>query len=144
VLRLAGIYGPGRNALIQIATGRARAILKPGQVFNRIHVDDIARSIDAAFGHRTNAVVNVADDEPSPPQEVLRFAAALLGRPPPPAIAFDEAAASLSPLGRSFYAQNKRVANGKLKAELAVQLQFPTYREGLRALFEAGEGCPSD
>jgi len=137
VLRLAGIYGPGRNALVQVAGGGARAILKAGQVFNRIHVADIAQSIDAALTHQ--GVFNVADDEPSPPQDVLGFAAALLGRPPPPQIPWADAAASLTPLARSFYEENRRVANARLKATLAVRLQYPTYRDGLRALFAAGE-----
>jgi nucleoside-diphosphate-sugar epimerase len=139
VLRLAGIYGPGRNALVQVAGGGARAILKAGQVFNRIHVADIAQSIDAALTRRPHDVFNVADDEPSPPQDVLDFAAALLRRPPPPRVDWAEAAATLAPLARSFYAENRRVANARLKATLAVRLQFPTYREGLRALFAAGE-----
>jgi nucleoside-diphosphate-sugar epimerase len=139
VLRLAGIYGPGRNALVQVAGGGARAILKAGQVFNRIHVADIAQAIDAAFMHPRTDVFNVADDEPSPPQDVLGFAAALLGRSPPPQIPWADAAASLSPLARSFYAENRRVANARLKTRLAVRLQYPTYREGLRALFAAGE-----
>ena len=139
VLRLAGIYGPGRNALVQVAGGAARAILKAGQVFNRIHVADIAQTIDAALAHPRSDVFNVADDEPSPPQDVLGFAAALLGRPPPPQIPWADAAASLSPLARSFYAENRRVANARLKTTLAVRLQYPTYREGLRALFAAGE-----
>jgi nucleoside-diphosphate-sugar epimerase len=139
VLRLAGIYGPGRNALVQVAGGGARAILKAGQVFNRIHVADIAQSIDAALSRGAHDVFNVADDEPSPPQDVLDFAAALLGRPPPPRVDWADAAATLTPLARSFYAENRRVANGRLKAALAVRLQFPTYREGLRALSGAGE-----
>lgn len=140
VLRLAGIYGPGRNPLVEIASGRAQAILKAGQVFNRIHVADIAQSIEAAFMAGGRGVFNVADDEPSPPQDVLGFAAALLGAPPPPQVAWADAAAHLGPLARGFYAQNKRVANTRLKTALAIRLQFPTYREGLRALFAAGEG----
>jgi nucleoside-diphosphate-sugar epimerase len=139
VLRLAGIYGPGRNALVQVAGGGARAILKTGQVFNRIHVADIAQSIDAALTRGAHDVFNVADDEPSAPQDVLDFAAALLQRPPPPRVAWADAAATLTPLAHSFYAENRRVANARLKATLAVRLQFPTYREGLRALFAAGE-----
>lgn len=142
VLRLAGIYGPGRNPLLQVASGGARAIFKAGQVFNRIHVADIAQSIDAAFAQDACDVFNVADDEPSPPQDVLFFAAALLGRPRPPVVAWADAAATLTPLGRSFYAENKRVANARLKSTLGVELEFPTYREGLRALFAAGEGRP--
>jgi len=139
VLRLAGIYGPGRNALVQVAGGGARAIIKAGQVFNRIHVADIAQSIAVALTQGGSDVFNVADDEPSPPQDVLGFAAALLGRPPPPQIAWADAAATLTPLARSFYAENRRVANARLKARLEVRLQFPTYRDGLRALFAAGE-----
>ena len=139
VLRLAGIYGPGRNALVQVAGGGARAIIKAGQVFNRIHVADIGQSVDAALIRAESGVFNVADDEPSPPQDVLGFAAALLGRPPPPQVAWADAAATLGPLARSFYAENRRVANARLKARLEVRLQFPTYRDGLRALFAAGE-----
>ena len=139
VLRLAGIYGPGRNALVQIAGGGARAILKAGQVFNRIHVADIAQSIDAALNRRAHDVFNVADDEPAPPQDVLDYAAALLRQPPPPRVAWADAAPTLTPLAQSFYAENRRVANARLKATLAVRLQFPTYREGLRALLADGE-----
>jgi hypothetical protein len=102
-------------------------------------VADIAQSIDAALVQGAGDVFNVADDEPSPPQDVLAFAAALLKEPPPPQIAWADAAPSMSPLARSFYAENRRVANARLKARLAVRLRFPTYREGLRALFAAGE-----
>ena len=136
VLRLAGIYGPGRNALTQVARADARRIVKPGQVFNRIHVEDIAQAIDAAFARRASGVFNVADDEPSPPGEPLAFAAQLLGVPPPPEVAFETIEAAMSPLAKSFWQECRRVNNEKLKRELGVTLRYPTYREGLRALFE--------
>jgi nucleoside-diphosphate-sugar epimerase len=137
ILRLAGIYGPGRNAFVQIARGDARRIVKPGQVFNRIHVGDIAQAIDAAFARAAAGIFNVADDEPSPAGDPIVFAAQLLGLEPPPEIAFAEAAPSMSPMGLSFWQECRRVRNGKLKRELGVSLLYPTYREGLRALFEA-------
>jgi len=136
VLRLAGIYGPDRNALTQITRGEARRIVKPGQVFNRVHVDDIAQAIDAAFARKASGIFNVADDEPAPPGDPLVFAAQLLGRAPPPEIPFEDAAPSLSPLALSFWQDCRRVKNDKLKRELGVTLDYPTYREGLRALFE--------
>jgi nucleoside-diphosphate-sugar epimerase len=139
VLRLAGIYGPGQNALVALRNGTARRIVKPGQVFNRIHIEDIARAVAAARAYGgEGAVWNVTDDEPAPAQDVVVFAAGLLGIAPPPEIAFD--AADLSPMARSFYGESKRVANAALKARLGVELAFPTYREGLRHLFEMGEG----
>jgi nucleoside-diphosphate-sugar epimerase len=136
VLRLAGIYGPGRNALTQVGRGDARRIAKPGQVFNRIHVADIAQAIDAALARKASAIFNVADDEPSPPGDPLAFAAQLLGVPPPPEIAYEQVEATMSPLAKSFWQECRRVRNDKLKRELGVTLQYPTYREGLRALFE--------
>ncbi len=136
ILRLAGIYGPGRNALTQIARGDARRIVKPGQVFNRIHVDDIAQAIDAAFTRKSSGIFNVADDEPSPPGDPLAFAAQLMGVKPPPEIPYDEVAPSMSPLAKSFWQECRRVKNDKIKRELGVSLRYPTYREGLRALLE--------
>jgi len=136
ILRLAGIYGPGQNALIQIAHGNARRIVKSGQIFNRIHVDDIAQAIDAAFARTAAGVFNVADDEPSPPGDPLAFAAQLMGAEPPPEIPFEEAAPSMSPMALSFWQECRRVRNDKLKRTLGVSLRYPTYREGLRALFE--------
>lgn len=136
ILRLAGIYGPGRNALTQIARGGARRVVKPGQVFNRIHVADIAQAIDAALTRRASGIFNVADDEPSPPGDPLAFAAQLMGVAAPPEIAFAEAAPSMSPLALSFWQECRRVKNDKLKRALGVTLRYPTYREGLRALFE--------
>lgn len=135
ILRLAGIYGPGRNALINLKQGVARRIAKPGQVFNRIHVADIARTIDAAFQRRSSGIFNVADDEPTPPGDPIVFAAKLLGMEPPPEIPFAEAQRSMSPFAQSFYVDRKRVKNAKIKSVLGVDLQFPSYREGLSALF---------
>jgi nucleoside-diphosphate-sugar epimerase len=139
IFRLSGIYGPGRNALATLAAGGAKRVVKPGQVFNRIHVADIAGALLAALDRsRAGAIYNLADDEPAPPQDVLAFAAALAGVEPPPAVPFEEAA--LSPMAASFYAENKRVRNRLIKDELGVRLRFPTFREGLRGLREAGEG----
>ncbi len=137
ILRLAGIYGPGRNALVQITHGLARRIVKPGQVFNRIHVGDIAQAIEAALARKASGIFNVADDEPSPPGDPIVFAARLLGCEPPPEISFEQAAPSLSPLALSFWQDCRRVKNDRLKRELGVSLLYPTYREGLRALVDA-------
>jgi nucleoside-diphosphate-sugar epimerase len=138
VLRLAGIYGPGRNALAQVANGTAKRIIKPGQVFSRIHVADIASVINNAFAQRANGVFNVSDDEPAAPQDVISFAADLLQRPAPPEIPFSQAIEDLSPMALSFYAECRRVRNERIKRELGVTLRFPTYREGLHALAAAG------
>ena len=143
ILRLAGIYGPGQNALVALARGKARRIVKPGQVFNRIHVDDIAQAIEAAFARRASGAFNIADDEPSPPADPIVFAAELTGRAPPPEIPFAQAAPSMSEMGLSFWQECRRVRNDKLKCELGVSLRYPTYREGLQALFaeiNAGSG----
>jgi dTDP-4-dehydrorhamnose reductase len=140
VLRLSGIYGPGRNALRQLAGSAARRILKPGQVFNRIHVADIADAIQASFAQHADGIFNVTDDLPTPPGEPVAFAADLLGIAPPPEIPFEEAAKSMTAMALSFYGENKRVRNHKMKSELGIDpLRYPTYREGLRALFETGE-----
>ena len=142
VLRLAGIYGPGRNPLINLRKGEARRIIKPGQVFNRAHVDDIAEVSRLVLTRDLNgAIWNVADDEPAPPQDVIAYAAALLGLEPPPEEPFD--AARLSPMAREFYADNKRVSIAKAKAELGFAPAYPTYREGLTALAAMGEGQPN-
>ena len=138
ILRLAGIYGPGRNALATLRAGTARRIVKPGQVFNRIHVDDIASAIMAAVRHRGGGTWNVCDDEPAPPQDVIAYAAQLMGVAPPPEEAF--ATAEMSAMARSFYASSARVSNAKLRRELGVTLSCPTYRHGLDALWRAGEG----
>ncbi|MET0604953.1 MAG: SDR family oxidoreductase [Beijerinckiaceae bacterium] len=139
LFRLAGIYGPERNALVNVSQGKAKRLIKPGQVFNRIHVDDIAQIIAATLDRRQpGGAWNVADDEPAAPQDVVSFAAGLLGLPAPPETPFD--AAKLTPMAASFYADNKRVANAKVRRELGLTLRYPTYREGLRALHAAGEG----
>lgn len=132
ILRLAGIYGPGQNALENLAHGQARRIRKPGQVFNRIHVEDIARAIAAAFAHPAGGIWNVADNEPAPPQDVIAYAARLLGVEPPPEVDFSQA--EMTPMARSFYSENKRVSNRRLVEDLGVELAYPTYREGLKAL----------
>jgi nucleoside-diphosphate-sugar epimerase len=133
VFRLAGIYGPGRSAIDDLFDGTARRIVKPGQVFNRIHVDDIAAVLEAAAaGKGTHAVYNVADDEPAPPQDVVAYAASLIGREPPPATPFEQTA--LSPMAFSFYSENRRVRNRRLHDDLGVRLAYPSYREGLAAI----------
>jgi nucleoside-diphosphate-sugar epimerase len=137
ILRLAGIYGPSRNALTQLQRGIARRIVKPGQVFNRIHVADIAQAIDAAFTQRASGIFNVADDEPTPAGDPIVFAAQLMGVEPPPEIPFAQAEPTMSPMALSFWQECRRVRNDKLKRELGVHLRYPTYREGLKALFEA-------
>ena len=143
VLRLGGIYGPGRNALVDVADGTARCVERAGQVFNRIHVDDIAAAIAAAVSTGFDGVVNVVDDEPSPSCAPVRFAAGLLGRPAPEAVPFEEAATRMSPMALSFWADNRRVRNTRLHSLLGAPLRHPTYREGLAALFAAGEGAPA-
>ncbi len=131
--RLAGIYGPRSNALDDIRAGTARRIVKPGQVFNRIHVEDIAGAAIAGFTHPdASGPFNICDDEPAPPQDVVAYAAHLLGVEPPREIPFEQA--ELSEMGRSFYAESKRCRNDRLKAVLGYELRYPTYREGLSAL----------
>jgi nucleoside-diphosphate-sugar epimerase len=140
VLRLAGIYGPGRNALVNLRGRQARRIVKPGQVFNRAHVDDIAELTRLALTRGLQGqIYNVADDEPAPPQDVVAYAAALLGLEPPPEEPFDEA--RLSPMAAEFYADDKRVSIARAKSLLQFVPVYPTYREGLRALARAGEGA---
>ncbi|WP_257167375.1 SDR family oxidoreductase [Bradyrhizobium sp. SRS-191] len=138
VLRLGGIYGPGRNALVELRAGRARRIVKPGQVFNRIHVDDIAGAIMGAIRRGTGGAWNIVDDEPAPPQDVIAYAASLMGLAPPPELPFDSA--ELSPMARSFYASNRRIRNTRAKQDLRMTFAYPTYRAGLDALWAAGEG----
>jgi nucleoside-diphosphate-sugar epimerase len=140
VLRLAGIYGPGQNVFTRLLAGRAHRVAKPGHVFNRIHVADIAQAIDAAFARGVGGIVNVTDDEPAPYADQVLMAARLLGMPPPPELSMDEARALLSPMALSFYAGCARVRNERLKSMLGVQLRYPTYREGLQALFAGGYG----
>jgi nucleoside-diphosphate-sugar epimerase len=138
VLRLSGIYGPGRNVLVKLREGTAKRLVKPGQVFNRIHVADIASAIDACLLSDAPAgIYNITDDEPAPPQDVVLYAAILLGVAPPPEQDF--VAAELTPMARSFYGENKRVSNMRMKRDLGVELAFPTFREGVAALAAAAE-----
>jgi nucleoside-diphosphate-sugar epimerase len=139
ILRLAGIYGPQRNALAQVKRREARRIAKPGQIFNRIHVADIAQTIDASFESGARGVFNAADDEPSPPGDPIAFAAKLLGAPPPPEIPFEQARQTMSPMALSFYEECRRADNARMKSVLGVRLRYPTYREGLQALFDGGQ-----
>ena len=133
VFRLAGIYGPGRGALDAVRTGRAARIDKPGHVFSRIHVDDIVTVLRASMARPDGGrIYNVCDDAPAPPAEVIEFACGLLGVAPPPLVPFHEA--ELSAMAESFYADNKRVRNGRIKEELGVALKYPDYEVGLRAL----------
>ena len=135
VFRLAGIYGPGRSAFDKLADGTARRVIKPGQVFNRIHVDDIAAVLEASLDRpRNGAVYNVADNEPSPPQDVIAHAAKLAGMPVPPEIPFSDV--EMTPMAASFWGENKRVSNRLIREELGVQLAYPTYREGLQGLLD--------
>ncbi len=138
IVRLPGIYGPGRSALDKVRDGIARQIVKPGHVFSRVHVEDIASGL-AALMERPAArgVFHLCDDLPAPPQDITAFAAELLGQAPPEQIAFDEA--ELSPMARSFYAECKRVTNGRAKAALGWRPKYPTYVEGLRAILAAGD-----
>jgi nucleoside-diphosphate-sugar epimerase len=143
LFRLAGIYGPGRSALDTVRNGTAKRIVKPGQVFSRIHVDDIATVLEASIARPNGgAAYNVCDDEPAPPQDVIAYAAALLGREPPPEIPYAESAPRMSEMARSFYMDSKRVANTRIKTELDVKLAYPDYRTGLKALL-AAEQAPA-
>jgi nucleoside-diphosphate-sugar epimerase len=148
IFRLAGIYGPGRSALDTVRSGAARRVVKPGQVFSRIHVADIATVLEASIARpNPGAAYNVCDDDPAPPQDVIAYACALLGQVPPPEIPYAEAAAMMTDMARSFYADSKRVANTRIKTELGVRLAYPDYRTGLRALIAAetlkpGESSP--
>jgi nucleoside-diphosphate-sugar epimerase len=133
IFRLAGIYGPGRGPFEKVRDGTARRILKPGQVFSRIHVDDIAQVLEASIkAPAPGTAYNVCDDDPAPPEDVLSHAALLLGLPEPPAIPFDQA--EMTPMARSFYAESKRVRNDRIKRDLGIRLIHPDYRSGLAAL----------
>ncbi len=137
IFRLAGIYGPGRSAFDRLRDGTARRIVKPGQVFSRAHVEDIAAILSASMARpRPGAVYNVADDLPGPPQDVIAEAARLLDLPIPPEIPFHEA--EMTPMARSFYADNKRVSNVLVKRELGIALRHPDFHAGLRAILAAG------
>lgn len=135
VFRLSGIYGPGRNAIADVLAGRARRIFKEGQVFSRIHVADIVRTLLASMAQpNPGSVYNVADNLPAPAWEVVEYACHLLGVAPPPLVALEEA--ELSPMARSFYEASRRVSSRKIREELGVTLRFPDYRKGLDALLE--------
>jgi nucleoside-diphosphate-sugar epimerase len=136
VLRLSGIYGPGRNAFVNLENGTARRLVKPGQVFNRIHVADIAGALWHLAGRAQGGVFNVTDDEPAPPQDVVAYAASLMGVEPPPEIAFETAA--LTPMARSFYGENKRVSNAAIKAA-GYRFRFPDYRAALDHMWASGD-----
>ena len=141
IFRLAGIYGPGprRSALETVRSGRARRVVKAGQMFGRIHVDDIVQVLKASIARpNPGALYNVVDDEPAPPQDVITFAAKLLGVEPPPEVSFEEA--NLSEAARSFYADNRKVANARIRNELGVELKHPNYRDGLRSILEGLKG----
>lgn len=136
--RLAGIYGPGRNVLEDVRKGRAKRIDKPGHVFSRIHVDDIAGVLRASMARpNPGAIYNVCDDEAAAPMEVVSYACELLGVAPPPVRLFSEAEKEMSAMGRTFWEDNKRVDNSRIKEELGVNLLYPGYRQGLQAIWKA-------
>ncbi len=136
IFRLAGIYGPGRGPFAKVRNGTARCIVKPDQVFSRIHVDDIAQTVAASMlNPNPGAIYNLCDDDPAPPQDVIAYAAELLGQTPPPSEDF--ATADMTPMARSFYAENKKVRNTRIKEELGIELRYPDYKSGLTALLNA-------
>ena len=135
IFRLAGIYGPGRSALDSVRAGVARRINKPGQVFNRIHVEDIVQVLMASMARpNPGAAYNLADDDPVPSWEVITYACELLGIEPPPILPYNEA--DMAPIARSFYSDNKRVGK-RIKTELGVQLKYPDYKKGIEACLAA-------
>jgi nucleoside-diphosphate-sugar epimerase len=137
IFRLAGIYGPGRGPFEKVRDGSARRIIKPGQVFSRIHLTDIAATLEASIRHpNPGRIYNVCDNDPAPPEDVLSFAAALLGLPDPPEVAYEDA--DMTPMARSFYAESKKVRNDRIRQELGVTLTYPSYREGLAGLLAQG------
>ncbi|MDM8168440.1 SDR family oxidoreductase [Roseovarius sp.] len=138
IFRLAGIYGPGRGPFEKVRKGTARRIIKEGQVFSRTHVEDVAQVLEASINRpNPGAAYNVCDNDPAPPQDVIAYAAELLGLPVPPEVPFEEA--DMSPMARSFYAESKKVDNRRIREELGVELKYPDYRTGLKALLaEAG------
>jgi nucleoside-diphosphate-sugar epimerase len=138
IFRLAGIYGPGRGPFAKVRNGTARRIIKDGQVFSRTHVDDIAQVLAASITRpNPSAIYNVCDDDPAPPQDVIAYAAQLLGLPVPEAVPFEDA--ELTPMARSFYAESKKVRNDRIKDDLGVKLLFPDYRSGLQSLLDQGD-----
>lgn len=142
IFRLAGIYGPGRGPFEKVRDGTARRIIKPGQVFSRIHVEDIANVLEAALTRPNPGIYNVCDDDPASPEAILGLAAEMLGLPPPPMVPYEEA--EMTDMARSFYAENKRVRNARIKEVLGVDLLYPTYREGLAAILAREAGQKAD
>lgn len=138
IFRLAGIYGPGRSALNAVRAGNSRRIDKPGHAFNRIHLDDIVQILIASMNNpKPNEIYNLADDNPAPSHEVIAYACTLLGMDVPPLIPFESV--EMAPIVRSFYADNKRIKNDKIKKKLGVTLLHPDYKSGLNACFDAEE-----
>ncbi len=142
LFRVAGIYGPGRSALDEVRSGRARRVLRPGHAFGRIHRDDIAGAVLAAIARPPpgTRVLNLSDDVPAESALVIEEAARLLGLAPPPAVPFEEAYAGMSDMARSFWADDRRVASAKTQAALGRRWLYPSYREGLRAILEQQAG----
>ncbi len=136
IFRLSGIYGTGRNAFVTIEKGKSRRLVKPGQVFNRIHRDDIGKAVTLAMQGKISGVFNITDNEPAPPQDVVTFAHKLMGREPPPELSFETA--DITPMARSFYGENKRVSNAKSKAMLGMDYDWPDYRTSLTRMWEEG------
>jgi len=138
IFRLAGIYGPGRGPFAKVRAGTAQRIIKQGQVFSRIHVDDIAQAVAVSMMHPTQGdIYNLCDDDPAPPQDVIGYAAKILGLPQPPEVDFETA--DLSPMARSFYSESKRVSNAKVKRDLGITLIHPTYKSGLDAMLASDQ-----
>lgn len=135
ILRLAGIYGPGRSTFDKLRSGTARRVIKPGQVFNRIHVEDIARVTALAAEKRLAGTFNLSDDEPAPPQDVIAHAAGMIGMDVPPDLPFETT--EMTPMQRSFYRDNKRVSNRAIKQALGIDLLYPDYRSGLAHILES-------
>lgn len=139
VFRLAGIYGPGRGPFAKLRKGVAQRVIKKNQVFSRAHIEDIAQVLEASIAKpNPGQIYNVCDDDPAPPQDVIEYAAGLLGMAPPPAVEFEDA--EMSPMARSFYSDSKRVRNDRIKEELGVVLKHPTYKAALRAMLDAEQG----
>ncbi len=136
IFRLSGIFGPGRNALVTAEKGKARRLIKKGQVFNRIHVEDIAIAVVIAAQKEVAGIFNITDNEPAPPQDVVTFAHELMGKTPPPEMDFETA--DLTPMARSFYGENKRVSNAKSKRMLEMEYDWPDYRTALTRMWEEG------
>ncbi len=142
IFRLSGIYGPGRNAFMNIEKGTARRLVKPGQVFNRIHREDIGEAVALAMAKSASGIFNITDDEPAPPQDVVAFAHELAGTPPPDEIDFETA--ELSPMARSFYGENKRVSNARSKEILGLEYRWPNYRIALNRMWQEKSWQPEN